>query len=504
MRLRLSGKWLIVSWLSMPVLIAATNDAPLVEALKEKDQATIRSLLQQQVDVNAASADGATALHWAAHLDDLKTAQLLVRAGADVNVANRYGVTPLLLACTNGNVEMVKFLLESKADPNSALPEGETALMTAARTGKVEAVEALIAHGADMNASENWRQQTALSWAAAEGHVPVVELLIEGGADVLARSKAGFSPLMFAVREGHSGVAGSLLKAGADVNETLPGRTRRRYDFEPTSSADPATGPSPLDVAVRNAHFELADQLLDAGADPNFSGQGWTVLHTLVSVRKPGVGSNDPPPAGSGDIDSLELVRRLVAKGADVNARATRRIRAGASNLNSVGATPFFWAARTGDAAFMRVLAELGADPLLPNDSNTTPLLAAGGVGTRSNTEDAGTESKEDVLEAVKVALELGNDINAVDDRGETVMHGAAYKELPNVIRYLVEQGAAAEIWNQKNKLGWTPLRIATGVHRGMNRRTSPEAEIALREVMTTAGISTDLDAEEIISGATN
>ena len=132
MRLRLSGKWLIVSLLSMPVLIAAANDAPLVEALKEKDQATIRSLLQQQVDVNAASADGATALHWAAHLDDLKTAQLLVRAGADVNVANRYGVTPLLLACTNGNVEMVKFLLESKADPNSALPEGETALMTAA------------------------------------------------------------------------------------------------------------------------------------------------------------------------------------------------------------------------------------------------------------------------------------------------------------------------------------------------------------------------------------
>ena len=135
----------------------------------------------------------------------------------------------------------------------------------------------------------------------------------------------------------------------------------------------------------------------------------------------------------------------------------------------------------------MRALAALGADPLLPNADNTTPLIAAAGLGTRSPGEDTGTESE--VLEAVQVALDLGNDINAVNKNGETAMHGAAYKNLPAVVELLAAKGARIEIWNQKNKFGWTPLRIAEGYRFG-NFKPSPDTEAAIREVMIAAGVT--------------
>jgi ankyrin repeat protein len=254
-------------------------------------------------------------------------------------------------------------------------------------------------------------------------------------------------------------------------------------------------------LAVANAHFDLAALLLDAGADPNADGPGWTPLHTITWVRKPGTGSNDPAPPGSGNMSSLDLVRKLAAHGADLNARMTRQSRAGLHSLNTRGATPFLAAARTADAELMRLLAELGADPLIPNEDNTTPLMVAAGVGTRSPGEDAGSEAE--VLEAVKVAFELGNDINAVDSRGETAMHGAAYKHVPSVARFLAGNGAKLEIWNRNNQQGWTPLRIAVGVHRGMNLRSSPATAAVLEEVMRAAGVSTEVEPERVISGAT-
>ena len=471
-------------------LVAGSSDAGLVEAAKQKDMASVQRLLREKADINTPSADGTTALHWAAQLSDLEMAGLLLQAGANAKAANRYGVTPLAPACTNGDAAMIELLLKAGADPNTATLGGETALMTAAKTGKLDAVRVLLARGAEVNRRESWRGQTALMWAAAEGHVAVVERLIEQGADKNARSSSGFSPFLFAVRDGRLDVARFLLKAGVSVDEILPPRVRRK------TGAGEISGPegnySALDLGISNGHFELAAMLLDAGANPNAAGPGWTPLHTSTWIRKPGTGTNDPAPEGAGSMDSLEIVRRLVSHGANVNARMTKRTGFGASALSMVGATPFLMAARTADAELMRLLVKLGADPSLANNEKTTPLLAAAGVGTRSPGEDAGTESE--ALEAVKVALELGNDINAVDAKGETALHGATYKQLPLVAQYLIDHGAKLQVWNQKNKSGWTPLRIAVGVNRTGNFRTSEPVAAVLRKAMQAAGVSTEVE----------
>jgi len=305
---------------------------------------------------------------------------------------------------------------------------------------------------------------------------------------VLFRSKArlasGMTPLLFAVREGRSDVVRVLLKAGVDVNEPVPVEGGRRRAVGGRALPPGAT---PLLTAVMNGHFELAAQLLDAGANPNANLPGYTVLHAIVPVRKPGVGDNDPAPDGSGRMSSLELVRKLVAAGADVNARMTRRANLCNTRLNEVGATPFLMAALTDDAELMRELAKLGADPSIPNADNSTPLIVAAGLATRSPGEDAGTE--DEVVEAVQVALDLGNDINAVDKNGETAMHAAAYKNLPKVVKFLASKGASIEVWNKPDKYGWTPLAIAVGYRFG-NFKPSPETETSIRDVMIAAGVT--------------
>lgn len=433
-----------------------------------------------------AGVDGTSELHRAAYRDDLEAVKALVRDGFDVKAANGYGVTPLSLACTNGNGPMIEVLLQAGADPNAALPGGETPLMTAARTGKVDAVKALLKAGAAVNASEPKRGQTAIMWAAAEGHADAVTALIQAGADFRARLATGFTPFLFAVREGRSDVVKALLKAGADVNDTI--QTGLASGPRPASGAGvPRPGNSALHLAVVNGHFELAAALLEAGADPNAIGVGYTPLHILTIVRKPGGGDNDPSPRGSGTMTSIELVKRFAKHGANLNARMTRRVNMGLTGLNTLGATPFLMAARSGDAELMRTLATLGADPLIPTADNATPLIVAAGLGTRSPGEDAGTESE--VLEAVQVALELGNDINAVDNNGETAMHGAAYKNLAGVVKLLAGKGAKIDVWNRPNKHGWTPLIIAEGRRFG-NFKPSPPTIAALREVMLAAGVT--------------
>jgi ankyrin repeat protein len=355
--------------------------------------------------------------------------------------------------------------------------------MTAARTGALAAVKALINHGARVDAKDERRGQTALMWAAAEGHATVVQALIDADADFHIAAPSGFSPLMFAVREGHADVVRVLLKAGADVNETITNEGRRRG----YGGRLPAAGTTPLLIAVTNAHYELASLLLDSGANPNADGPGYTVLHAITAVRKPGVGDNDPPPDGSGAMTSIDVIKKLAARGANLNARMTRKANLNNTRLNEIGATPFMLAALTADAELMKTLAALGADPLLTNVEHSTPLMAAAGLATRSPGEDAGTESE--VLEAVQVALDLGADINAVDNNGETAMHAAAYKNLTKVVKFLAAKGAKIDVWNTNDKFGWTPLAIAVGYRFG-NFKPSPETEAALREVMIAAGVT--------------
>jgi ankyrin repeat protein len=462
-----------VVWFASDRALAAKPAAPLADAAERSDPKAVQTLLAQHSDANARQADGMTALHWAAYHDDSRMAAALVAAGANVQAANRYGVAPLSIACMNGSEPIVDLLLDAGADPNTVLRGGESALMTAARTGRIGPVQALLAHGADVDAKET-NNQTALMWAAAEGHADVVRFLIKAGADFRTPLDSGFTPLLFAVREGRAEVVKALLASGADVNQT----TRPKN----TPPAGPSRGVSPLVMAVENGHFELAAALLEAGADPNNQRSGFTALHVITWVRKPDSGDDNgqPPPDGSGNLTSLDMVRRLVEHGADVNARL-RRGESGTGKLTRRGAAPFLLAADTADVPLMRLLIELGADPTITNAEHSTPLMAAAGLGTLAPGEEAGTE--DEALAAAQLALELGGDVNAVDDNGDTAMHGAAYKSLPKMVQFLADHGAKPEVWNLKNKHGWTPLLIAEG-HRPGNFKPSHETIDALCRVL--------------------
>jgi ankyrin repeat protein len=480
----------------MAAASVAAEKPTLADAAEQRNRALIRTLLDAGADVNAAQTDGMTALHWAVYHDDADTAGLLVRSGANVNAANQYGVPPLSLACTNGNADLVKLLLDAGADANASLLGGESVLMTAARVGNLEVVKALLARGANPNARERL-DQTALMWAASEGHAAVVRALIDGGADVRAKLQSGFTPLFFAVREGHIDVARVLLEAGVDVNETL----QREEDRRRLAVSDPVRrGTGPLMMAVENGHFELAIALVEAGADPNDRRTGFTPLHAVSWVRKPDASdAGDPAPIGSGRLTSLQFVRALVERGANVNARLEKgapRAPSSASLLGMEGATPFLMAADRADLPLMRLLRELGADPLLPNTDNTTPLMAAAGLGTANPLEEAGTEPE--AFEAVQFLLDLGADINAVDNKGDTTMHGAAYGNFPAIVQLLANRGADVNIWKRPDTEGRTPLFIAEGYKAGRQQPSRPTID-AITRLMLAAGLSTDGPRPQIV-----
>lgn len=475
-----TGSVILALLASAPMGMAAGS--PLADAAERSSSAVVRSLLKQHAEVNAAQTDGMTALHWAVRRDELEMVKQLVAAKAHVGATNRYGVTPLALACQNGNGAMVEYLLAHGADANTTARGGETVLMTAARTGRLGAVQALIRHGAHVNARER-RGQTALMWASAEGHTEVVQRLIESGADFrLSLPDSGFNAFFFAAREGRIGVVRTLLKAGADVRQTMePGRP---------SGKGPSKGTSALILAVENGHYDLALALLEAGADPNDQRSGFSPLHVMTWVRKPPRGEDHgaPPPPELGHLSSLEFIRRLVKQGADVNARLSNG-RGSAGMFNKKGATPFLMASATADLPLMKLLLELGADPSVGNVDGLTPLIAACGwhVGADQATEVAGEEPE--VIEAAKLLLKLGADINAVDANGVTAMHAAALKNLPQVVQFLADHGAKIDIWNRKDKNGWTPLMIAQGYRPG-NFKPSFETVDAIQKVMAAAGVT--------------
>ena len=470
--------------------------ASLPDAAEQRDKASVRTLLHSGVDANAEQVDGTTALHWAAYHDDAEMVGLLVRAGANANAVNRYGASALAEACTNGNAAIVTLLLEAGADANTRMKGGETALMLAARSGNPETVGALLAYGATSDQRER-RDQTALMWAAAEGHAEVVRVLIDVGADANARLDSGFTPFLLSVREGHLDVVQAFIEAGVDVNEMMQPAEGWRY-----RGGAPAM--CPLQIAVRNGHFELAIALVEAGADPNDVRTGFTALHLIPGVRKPD--SNDlndgAPPMGAGRLSSADFVREIVKLGADVDFRLPRGTKglpgttSRIATVGAAGATPFLLAADRADVPLMRLLLELGGDPLLPNFSNTTPLMAAAGVGTTSPDQEAGEESE--ALEAVKLLLDLGAGLNTVDNNGDTAMHGAAYNAYPLVASLLAVRGADPRVWKKPNQAGGTPLFIAEGY---ADRSPQPDAKTieAITKLMLAAGISTEGERPEIV-----
>lgn len=468
-------------WLKCGLDLAAAESS-LADAAEKSDTTRIRSLLKERHDPNQPQPDGMTALHWAAWRGEVETTRLLLKGGASPNTTNRYGVAPISLACRTGNSSLVELLLTHGADPNSSLRGGETALHTAARTGRTGPVQALLQRGARVDARER-RGQTPLCWAAADGHTEVVELLLRAGADLRTTlSDSGFTPMLFAARQGHREVVRTLLRAGADVNEsTVPAKPGGKL---------PSKGTSALLLAIENGHYELALELIAAGADPNDQRSGYSPLHVMTWVRKPPRGEDfgAPPPPELTGMNSLQFVRALIQRGANVNLRLNQG-RGSHGKFTPKGATPFFMASATSDLALMKLLLELGADPSIPNAEGCTPLLAACGihVGSDQATEVAGEEPE--VLEAVALLLKLGADINAVDANGETTMHAAALKNLPKVVQYLADHGARPEVWNRKNKFGSTPLMLAQGFRPG-NFKPSQETAESIQRVMRSAGLS--------------
>jgi ankyrin repeat protein/mono/diheme cytochrome c family protein len=461
----------VVGCAALASAIALTAPASLLDAVKVGDVATVKALLAKQADVAAAEADGTTALHWAVENDNDALVALLLEAGAKAQVVNRHGIAPLHRAATNGNASIINRLLTAGADANFATPAGESPVMMAARTGNTAAIETLIASGADVNARESWRGQTPLMWAASENNAAAIRVLVRAGADINAKSTSGmFTPLLFAVRGGHLDAARALLDAGANVNERLP------------------DGMSALVLAVYNAHYELAATLLERGADPNAAAQGWSALHQIAWSRRPNRGFNMPGAVPTGTLDSLELVRRLVVRGADVNARITKEPRDGNRNmLNRIGGTPFLMAAKSADVPLMRVLLESGADPTITTNDGTSALMAAAGVGVYGPGESPGTA--EEAFEAVKLAFEVGGgDVNGANKDGETALLGAVYRggAVP-VIQFLADKGARLDVENKKH---WTPLVAAEGVvYASSGIRRYPEAAALIRKLMRERGI---------------
>lgn len=441
---------------------AAPSDLRLIQAVKSQNVESVRALLKQHVDVNAAQGDGSTALHWAADVDNLPIADLLIRAGARANATNDLGATPLYLACRNRSATMVDRLLAAGANANSKLLNGETALMTCARTGEPKTVKALLVHGADAKAREPEHDQTALMWAAAQSHPQAVAMLIEFGADVRARSRiyaqtvvgeqtqragreelnytvqrGGMTPLLFAARNGDAESAKLLLAAGADPNDSLP------------------DGTSALVLAAHSGQGNVAIALLEKGANPNALGSGYTAMHAAV-LRS-----------------DLNLVKALLAHGADPNIRMTKGtpVRRDTTDFNLlaplIGSTPYLLAAKFLEPEIMQALVAGGADPKITMPNGATPLMLAVGMGSSFeesrrgiNVIDFGkVEPESQVLEAVKTAFNLSGDVNAANQAGDTALHSAAAWGHDTVVQFLVDHGAQIDA---KNRSGLTPLAVVS------------------------------------------
>jgi ankyrin repeat protein len=547
----LVGSCAVVVLLSIVTVGAARSDV--ADAVMRGDTAAVRALLSQKADVNGPQGDGATALHWAVFREDLATANLLIEAGANVKAANHEGATPLSLACQAGNAAIIEALLKAGADPNEKLPHGETALMMASRTGNVAAMKVLLDRGAEVNAKENLRGTTALMWAADQGHATAIQLLLEHHADMTARSnrapggrrgppgKSGdprkgnrqfqngvaagedgappdqqpvaaravpvqpgqpapararparqqqqdlsggaLTPLVYAVRANSLDSARALLAAGADINQIT------------------GYGWSPLLVATQNRFYQLGSFLIEKGADVNKPNNGgWTPLYLAVDNRN--IEGGDYP-VRKGDMDHLEFIKKLLDKGADVNARMkdSTEGRTPFTNqwLDENGATAFLRASQSSDLEVMRLLLAHGADPKIATVGDVTALQVAAGIGWVDGLTYEWSEKAN--IETVKLLLELGIDPNIQAITGRTALHGAGHKGRTQVIQMLVDAGAKLDTRDYGmtgNDAGgrlavhtWQPVDYADGLVRvGVQSAVAhPDAGILLRKLMTERGM---------------
>ncbi len=445
---------------------AGTIEPPLVEAARQQDVKAVRALLDQKTDVNARSSDGSTALLWLAHWNEAATAELLLKAGADANLANDFRMTPLVQACTNGSTEFVRLLLKSGASPNTAIATGETPLMTCARTGNADAIRLLVEYGAAVNGKEPSQNQTAIMWAAAERHPEAVKALIDAHADLKARTKQGFAPIHFAARVGDLDSIKLLLAAGVDVNfltQSGPGEAPAANGAGRGGGAAGTSGYTPLLIATLRAQVDLALYLLEHGADPNIDAAGFTPLH-WVSTSWEGFASN--PVYGFEDAMSgiqdrqakLRLVRALLAHGANVNARMTKRQPSFATGYtDAVGATPFLLAASVDDVEMMHILLDAGADPKIPTATKATSIMAATGLNHGIG-ESLVTEA--DATAAVKLLLDLGVDPKGETTFGENALFGPAYRGWNTLLAQMIDLGVNV---NAVSKAGVTPYLAAAG-----------------------------------------
>ena len=456
---------------------------PLPDIAEKGDYSSLVAHIDIQADVNEQQPDGMTALHWAVQHSDAAMVRALLTAGAVPDIKNAFGVHPLAIAATNGNTEIARLLLKAGVNVNDTLAGGETALMTAARVGNPELTALLIDKGADLSVTVQDRQN-AVSWAAAAGNIQVVKQLIRAGADYRFTPEDGFSPFFFAVREGHRDIVEYFIGLGIDASEPM--------SVKKAGPKQPKNGTTALTLAVENGHYALAIDLVDAGADPNDLTSPLAPLHRIVGLRRPdkGDGARTMPPKGSGPLESLDFVDALVERGADVNLRlVTGRTAQGV--LTNKGATALLMAAEKGDIALMKRLISFGADPHLGNVDKATPLLAAAGLGSLRPSEEAGTES--DALAAVELLIDLGADINHVDENGENILHAAAYGSYPMIVRHLNKMKLKTTYWSAKNEYGRTPLLIAQGYRPG-NFMPSHLTEEAIAESMKGNGLEPDME----------
>jgi uncharacterized protein len=497
--------WICAGAIALAGRTAGGAGVRLIDAVKSGDSKAVAALLQQKVDVNAAEADGTTALHWAAHAGNLQVLRLLLRAGANVNAVNRYGVSPLRLAAESGDVALTEALVKAGANPNAAIPTGESILMMAARAGNPATLKLLLGAGANVNAAEETQGQTALMYAAQENHAAAIKVLAEGGADLNARSRplvwpefkfntggmiytvqpvGGWSATMFAARAGAVGAVRALADAGADLN-----------------SADP-DGTTPLILAIINARFDTAVALLEKGANPNLADNtGMTPLYAAVDMHTLSPLMGRPAPALRDSIDAVEMAKTLLRAGANPNAQLKRPIigRHTANNGDGSlgeGSTALMRAAKSGDAPMIKVLLDAGADARLTQKDGTTPvMIAASARGQRAyaGTASVGTPATdEDALAAVTLLVNTPVDVNAANGNGQTALHNAAGRGFDPIVKLLIERGARLDA---KDRLGRLPIDIARGAGGGGRGRAAAggvshaSTATLLQDAMTSRGI---------------